>query len=208
LSRSCDHVGTLTRSASDIAFVMAALSTQPSLAKAFQRLALNEDRPGLKGRTVGVLDTFTTDLPGVDPAFGKALDTLIAGLILAGAVVKQIKAPPLAQLAACAKSIVYGEAYGYHGQEIDDTPSLFGQRTRDRIGQGRGLLARDYRLHSRPYRAATLDSAVDGSGISDDGLPVGLSVSAAMGHDANLVPALIAVETEGLSGFRVPSFVR
>ncbi|RZS86662.1 amidase [Pigmentiphaga kullae] len=146
LSKSCDHVGVLTRSAVDLPHLMRAISTSSVQAHAYRIPAAGSTMNGLRGLVVGVIDEFSDDPGGVDPAFATALEALIRGLASEGAAIRKVTVPPLGRFIACSKSIVYGEAYAYHGLEIDLHPSMFGQRTRDRIGQGRSLAASDYIL--------------------------------------------------------------
>lgn len=143
LSRSLDHVGLLTRGARDLALVTAELVESTDEQAAHMKLSGAAQSTALSEFTVGVIDAFSFELDHA-PEIGAALQALIHGLESAGARVRRMAVPPLADHLRAAKTIVYAEAYAYHGAHIDAAPELYGQRTKDRIGQGRSVSIADY----------------------------------------------------------------
>lgn len=161
LSGSCDHVGVLCRSAHDLPLTMGAIAARSADRQAYQALALTTPKASLRGAVVGVIDSFSS---GIDahPEMTKALNAMIASLHKAGAIIKRVDAPPLARFIACSRSVVYTEAYAYHGEAIDAHPTAYGQRTLDRIGKGRLVTVREYVLAKDEQRLLTqqLDTAL------------------------------------------------
>jgi len=147
LSISCDHVGVLCRSALDIPLIMSSIAARAHDRHAYKALALKPHVPSLDGCVVGVLDPFSGDL-AADDEMHEALNQLTRGLVGAGSAIKHITGPSLARFSACSKIIVYTEAYGYFGNAINARPQDYGQRTRERIGQGCNVEMLEY-LHAR-----------------------------------------------------------
>ena len=161
LSGSCDHVGVLCRSAHDLPLIMGEIAARSADRQPYRALTLTTARGSLRGAVVGVIDSFSS---GVDahPEKTKALDAMIASLHQAGAIIKRVDTPPLARFIACSRSVVYTEAYAYHGEAIDAHPTAYGQRTLDRIGKGRSVTVREYVLAKDEQRLLThqLDTAL------------------------------------------------
>ncbi len=148
LSGCLDHVGVLTRGARDLAAVMAAIATGSSASATadrdtYARLAQGTDARPLSGYTVGVIDSFSTALQP-DPAIATAFLETVDNLRRAGCRVVSVAAPPLAEFGECVRTLLYAEAYTYHGAAIEAAPALFGDRTRRRVLQGKGVDAATY----------------------------------------------------------------
>lgn len=161
LSGSCDHVGVLCRSAHDLPLIMGAIAARSTDRQAYQALALTTPKGSLRGAVVGVIDSFSSG-SDAHPEMTNALNAMIAGLHKAGAIIKRVHTPPLARFIACSRSVVYTEAYAYHGEAIDAHPTAYGQRTLDRIGRGRSVTVKEYVLAKDEQRLLTqqLDTAL------------------------------------------------
>lgn len=147
LSGSCDHVGVLCRSAHDLPAILGVIAARHTDRQAYQLLSMADAGLSLQGLRVGVIDSFSWGLDA-HPEFTAALERMIEDLQQLGAEIRTIQTEPLSHFLACSKTVVYTEAYAYHGAHMDAEPHLFGQRTRDRIGQGRHLSVADY-VHAR-----------------------------------------------------------
>lgn len=143
LAKSLDHAGTLTRRAHDIPHIMAHLARNGPERSAYLRIAMLGGIGPSDGRTIGIIDPFSTDLDP-HPDIANKFDFTIQQLAKAGMRIRRLKSFPLSQYTKCARLIVGAEAYTYHGEEIDAHPEQYCGLTRERVGRGRSVTLQAY----------------------------------------------------------------
>ena len=159
LSASFDHVGVLTRGARDLAIVLSVLAERATHRAAWASLAQRREPALLKGRCVGIIDAFATDLDP-DPEIGEAFERTVSDLVRAGCRVERLRVDSLERYTVCARTLSSAEAYVEYGAAVDARPELFGQRTRDRFAKGRVVTpgqVRDMRLEQARLSAQLAD---------------------------------------------------
>lgn len=133
LSPSLDHVGPLARSVEDCALMFAVMADQPTI-------SFSKD-DSLKGKRVGIFDDFGQD---ADPEIAAAFDAAVEALAAMGCTLTPLKAPPLAELTGCARTILHFEAYDIHSQWLLSRPQDYGLRGRTRLSAGRETTREHY----------------------------------------------------------------
>jgi aspartyl-tRNA(Asn)/glutamyl-tRNA(Gln) amidotransferase subunit A len=227
LSPSCDHVGTLTRTAAQAARLLAVIADVPALA----------DPPSPR---LGVLDRELDD-PDLDPAVRARVLDAIERLRGLGFEVRSIDIPELAVADDALGTVIVREAAERHRDWLAASASLYGPGTRALLELGADVDDTDYR-HARAAMArigegyertfgqvdllagptacfvappedppfGTAEGSIEGrftgpanlAGVPAlstpcglaGGLPVGLQLTAARGHDAALLRAAQAFE--------------
>jgi aspartyl-tRNA(Asn)/glutamyl-tRNA(Gln) amidotransferase subunit A len=148
LSFALDHVGPMTRTVRDNALMLQVLAGHDpqdpgSADEPVPDYSADLDR-GVKGLRIGVVRHFyTKDVEG-DPEQVAALDAAVALLASAGAAVREITLPSLADYAACGQIILAAESYAIHERWMKERPGDYGARTRERLLAGAALTATDY----------------------------------------------------------------
>jgi len=227
LSPSCDHVGTLTRTAAQAARLLAVVADVPSL-------------PDAPSPRLAVLDRELDD-PDLEPAVRARVLDGIERLRRLGFEVRSIDIPELAIADDTLGTVVVREAYDRHREWFAESASLYGPGTRALLELGAGIddtayrdaraaMARIAEAYERTFREVDLlagptacfvappedppfgtpEGSIEGrftgpanlAGVPAlstpcglaGGLPVGLQLTAARGHDAALLRAARAFE--------------
>lgn len=143
LAKSLDHAGVLTRSAFDIASVMAVVAESGEVRANYSSMMGRGPSRSLRDCTVGIIDAFAYGLGG-DPEIESAFQTMLSELERAGCRTRRISVDSLDHYTACARTMSSAEAYAYHGALIEAQPDAFGLRTRTRVGRGKGVTTEQY----------------------------------------------------------------
>ena len=227
LSPSCDHVGTLTRTAAQAARLLAVMADVPSV-------------PDRSSSRLGVLDRELED-PDLDPAVRARVLDGIERLHRLGLDVRPIDIPELAIADDTLGTVVVREAYDRHREWFAASAGLYGPGTRALLEAGAGIddtayrdaraaMARVAEAYERTFTEVDLlagptacfvappedppfgtpEGSIEGrftgpanlAGVPAlstpcglaGGMPVGLQLTAARGHDAALLRAARAFE--------------
>ena len=156
---------------------------------------------------IGVVRQFyTTDMEG-HPEQIAAIESAVKVLAESGALISEVRLPPLQDFAACGQIILAAEAYAVHERWLKHRPEDYGARARERLLAGAALRAADYlqaarwRLKLRDIAAAAcrdLDVASTASSLDpacriddDDALTATYSRQARMPWNVTGQPALV-----------------
>ena len=146
LSPSMDHVGPMTSTVSDAAMVLEEIAgydaKDPRSVNFPVPRYLDHLSGDLRGMKIGVLRDWyeTRARADVAKALGNAMDVLRD----LGALLVEVKAPPLDELNACGRIILLSEGFAVHGKNLRDRPEDFGKFTRMRMQLGAFVTAEDY----------------------------------------------------------------
>ena len=148
LSFSLDHVGPMTRGIVDNAMMLQAIAGFDARDPAAGQAAVQDYTAGIekgvKGLKIGyVRQWHETDLPA-HPDMAAALEGAVDLLKAEGAEIKDMAAPPLAELAATNRVILTSEAYAIHRKWLAERPGDYSKSTRDRIMPGAFIAAAEY----------------------------------------------------------------
>lgn len=146
LSRTLDHVGPMTRSVEDAAFLLGVMTGRRALLHRY--LAAVDDPP--ERLTLGVCDHFFGDL---DAEIEAAVREAIALLERRGYPVRSVTIPGIDGAQAASGVITLAEALAYHDERLQAAPEGFGPRIRERLERGYGLSALDL-VRAEEQRAA------------------------------------------------------
>ena len=131
-SWTLDHVGTLTRSASDAGLLFESLATQ--------------HRPtgpaGLDKLTVGIPESFFFER--CDSEILDSVDALMAFLRRAGAKLKPVIMPSMEYTRTVSLTVQMPEALSYHNRYLEQRGDLYSQDFRAGLALGQCLLAEQY----------------------------------------------------------------
>ena len=148
LAFSLDHVGPLTRTAEDSACVLQTIAgydaLDPGSANVRASAATSELGRDVRGLRIGVIRHFYTRDMEADPEMTAGIETALKVLAGLGAEVREIETAPLAQYAACNRTIMTSEAFAIHEAWMRSRPEDYGSLTRERIMTGAFVRAADY----------------------------------------------------------------
>ncbi len=148
LAFSLDHVGPLTRTAEDSACVLQTIAgydaLDPGSANVRAAAATSELGRDVRGLRIGVIRHFYTRDMEADPEMTAGIETALKVLAGLGAEVREIETAPLAQYAACNRTIMTSEAFAIHEAWMRSRPEDYGSLTRERIMTGAFVRAADY----------------------------------------------------------------
>jgi len=148
LSTSLDHVGPLTRSVQDAAWMWSILAGQP---------VHTVQPPAARGLRVAVLGGYF-DQP-IDPVVRAAFTQALAMLSDAGVVVSHCTFADAAAITQTYLDLVLPEGAQWHGTWLDDRADLYSPTVRDRLLSGRAIPATAY--ISALHRRAQMQTSVD-----------------------------------------------
>ena len=161
LSWSLDHVGPMTWTVEDSAYMLQAIAghdpvdpTSRSTAVSDYAASLTEDVRGLR---VGVLRSYINhgEEP-MDPETLAAFDTALGELAALGAEVEEIDIPSAIYSDSANSVIMLSEAFAYHRTNLRTQPENYGEIVRARFSTGALVTASDYvqaqRVRSRIRR--------------------------------------------------------
>jgi aspartyl-tRNA(Asn)/glutamyl-tRNA(Gln) amidotransferase subunit A len=153
LAYSLDHVGPMTRTVRDNALVLNAIAGGKS-----QDYTRELDL-GVAGLRIGVIrHFFETDTVATDEV-AAAIDAAVQGLATAGAQVRQVRLPPLAEFENVARTILCTEGAAVHEDRLRERPGDFAAFSRQRLLPGLFVSGTDYVQAQR--RRAELAKSVD-----------------------------------------------
>lgn len=148
LAFSLDHVGPMTRTVTDNALLLNVLAGHDPLDPA------SVDRPaedftrdldaGLKGLRIGFVRHFHEVDIVASADVTASLNAAAEVFAREGAVVRDVKLPSLAELAAANRVILLSEAVSIHERWLQDRPGDYSHMTRQRMIPGLFLSATDY----------------------------------------------------------------
>ena len=148
LSYTLDHVGPMTRSVADNAFLLDVIAghdgadagSAPSRPGPFGR----ELDHGARGLRVGFVRHFhEKDIPA-HPEVAAALENAARLLASEGAEVRTVSLPDLRELNAVNRLILASEAYSVHAPWLRERPGDYGQLSRQRVMAGAFISAESY----------------------------------------------------------------
>jgi aspartyl-tRNA(Asn)/glutamyl-tRNA(Gln) amidotransferase subunit A len=148
LSYSLDHVGPLTRTVRDNALMLDLIAGHDSLDPGSANRAAGgytaELARGVKGLKIGVIRHFYTQDMQADAEMAAGIETAVQRLSELGAEICEITVAPLAEYAACNRTILTGEAFAIHEKWIRERPQDYGALARERLMAGAFVRAADY----------------------------------------------------------------
>ena len=148
LSFSLDHVGPLTRTVRDNALVLELIAgpdpLDPGSAATGARGYAAQLGRGVNGLRVGVIRHFYTRDMEADAEMRAGIDAAVEKLAALGASVREVQTAPLAEYAACNRTIMTSEAFAIHEKWMRERPEEYGALARERIMPGAFVRAADY----------------------------------------------------------------
>ena len=148
LSYSLDHVGPLTRTVRDNALMLDVIAGHdrfdPGSANRAAGGYTAELGRGVKGIKIGVIRHFYTQDMQADAEMAAGIETAVERLAELGAEIREITIAPLAEYAACNRTILTGEAFAIHETWMRERPQDYGALARERLMAGAFVRAADY----------------------------------------------------------------
>ena len=148
LSYSLDHVGPLTRTVRDNALMLDVIAGHDAFdAGSANRAAGGYTAAlahGVKGLRIGVIRHFYTHDMQADAEMAAGIETVVQRLAELGAEIREITIAPLAEYAACNRTILTGEAFAIHENWMRERPQDYGALARERLMAGAFVRAADY----------------------------------------------------------------
>jgi aspartyl-tRNA(Asn)/glutamyl-tRNA(Gln) amidotransferase subunit A len=148
LSFSLDHVGPLTRTVRDNALMLDLIAGYDAGDPAGANRAaggyaaqLGRD---IRGIRVGLLRHFYTRDTQADPEVAEAIEAFARQLAALGAELREVSTAPLAEVAACNRTILVSEAFAVHEKWMRERPQDYGALARERLMAGAFVRAADY----------------------------------------------------------------
>lgn len=148
LSYSLDHVGPLTRTVRDNALMLDVIAGHdafdPGSANRAAGGYTSALAHGVKGLRIGVIRHFYTHDMQADAEMAAGIETAVQRLAELGAEIREITIAPLAEYAACNRTILTGEAFAIHENWMRERPQDYGALARERLMAGAFVRAADY----------------------------------------------------------------
>jgi len=148
LAQSLDHVGPMTRTVRDNAILLQIIAghdpDDPGSADEPVDDYLTQIDAGARGLRIGFVRHFYTEDYEADPEQVAAIEAALGIWHEAGAVLEQIRLPPLQVWNAPTRIIIAAEAYAVHERWLRERPEDYGAKGRERILEGALLRAADY----------------------------------------------------------------
>ena len=148
LSYSLDHVGPLTRTVRDNALMLDVIAGHDAFDPGSANRAAGGYTAalahGVKGLRIGVIRHFYTHDMQADAEMAAGIETAIQRLAELGAEIREITIAPLAEYAACNRTILTGEAFAIHENWMRERPQDYGALARERLMAGAFVRAADY----------------------------------------------------------------
>ncbi len=172
LAFSLDHVGPLTRTVQDNACVLDLMAGHDPLDPGSANIGTGGCTAGIgrdiKGLRVGVIRHFYTRDMEADPEMTAGIEAALSVLAELGAQIHEIETAPLAQYAACNRTIMTSEAFAVHQQWMASRPQDYGSLTRERLMTGAFVRAADYvnATRVRAKLAAAFHAQFDGIDVA------------------------------------------
>ena len=148
LSYSLDHVGPMTRTVTDNALLLNAISGHDPQDPGSTRdevpdfCAVLEE--GVKGLTVGVIRRFYSADIEADEEMAQSIEDAVKTLAGLGAEIREIDPGPLDDYSSANRVILLSEAYAIHEKWLQERPADYAELTRQRLLPGAFFRAADY----------------------------------------------------------------
>jgi len=171
LAFSLDHVGPMTRTIADNAAALQVLAGHDADDPGSSSSAVPDFLAGatdIRGLRVGVFRHFhERDLPA-HAAVRRGIDDALVVLRDLGATIVDIEAAPLADYAACNRTILLAEACSIHAQWLRERPGDYSRMTRERLLPGLFISGPEYvtALRWRGELARRMDDALAGVAVA------------------------------------------
>lgn len=153
LSWSLDHVGPLTRSVTDAALVLTAMTAyDPADPGSRQREPSDFTEgidDGIAGLRVGIPTNYFTER--VDHETARTVQEAVEALADQGASVVPVEIPHAEHLGTVITGIMMPEASTYHRRTLQESPELYTDEVRGLLEVGETILATDY-IHALRFR--------------------------------------------------------
>ncbi len=157
LSWSMDSVGPITRTVSDAALMLNAMSGFDSLDPSSSKQAVPDFSSllghSLEGMSLGIPEHYFFE--GLEPAVDSALKQALRQLESLGATLKVVHLPMAKDLAAAANILVMVEAFSQHAYRLRKQAPEYGPKARRRISSGAFFTSAEY-LQAGQIRALWL----------------------------------------------------
>ena len=148
LSYSLDHVGPMTRTVTDNALLLGAISGYDPQDAGSSRDAVPDFaadlEAGVSGLRVGVIRRFYRDDFDADAEMVQGIEDALSTLAALGAQIREIDPGPLADYSSANRVILLSEAYAIHEKWLQERPADYGGLTRQRLLPGAFFRAVDY----------------------------------------------------------------
>ena len=167
LSYSLDHVGPMTRTVTDNALLLGAISGYDPQDAASSRDAVPDFaadlEKGVSGLRVGVIRRFYRDDFDADAEMVQGIEDAVATLAALGAQIREIDPGPLVDYSSANRVILLSEAYAIHEKWLQERPADYGDLTRQRLLPGAFFRAVDYvqALRQREILRRRLDACME-----------------------------------------------
>jgi aspartyl-tRNA(Asn)/glutamyl-tRNA(Gln) amidotransferase subunit A len=196
LSQSLDHCGPMCWTAEDCALMLEAIAgpdaADPANAGRSLRGMARAIQGGVKGMRIGVVrHFFERDIEGADPQSVQAIEDALKVLSRLGAKLVNVTLAPHADWDACARILLYAEAYAIHARDLQERPDKYAAITRGRIIAGEAVTAAQY-INGQRWRrqlCRTYAQAMEGL----DALVTGGTMTPAPRIDALIDPPYFAM---------------
>lgn len=156
LSFALDHAGPLAWTVEDCAILLDAMAGHDPADPASASVPLPGFRAalggGIAGLRIGVLRSFFEKDTTISDEVGAALEASLAVLAADGAVIEDVRLPPLADWFACGMLIMMSEAYAIHEPWLKERYADYGEYFRDRCALGAFITGPDYMAAQRMRR--------------------------------------------------------
>jgi aspartyl-tRNA(Asn)/glutamyl-tRNA(Gln) amidotransferase subunit A len=164
LAFSLDHVGPMARGVRDVALLLEAIAGHdagdPGSSAAGRGRFGAELEHGARGLRVGFVRHYhEQDIPA-DPEVAAALEQAARVLADEGAVIRDVRLPPLVETSGILRVILMSEAWAVHARWLRERPSDYGASGRRRLMAGAFLTAGDY-VHAQQHRLRVIAAVND-----------------------------------------------
>lgn len=201
LAFSLDTVGVLAWTAEDCAILLGAIAGADPRDPASAARAVPDFRAeldlGVAGLRIGVVRRFYEDENPAGDATRAGIETALETLRSAGALVRDVTLPTLAEWSSCGTVINIAESFAVHAERLRTNIGAFGERLRDRLVLGALITGPDYVQATRRRRelCAELERAMSG---------VDVLVTAAVGGEAPSITDVPKWSNFTKPGFNMP----
>ena len=148
LSYSLDHVGPMTRTVTDNALLLNAISGHDPQDPGSSRDAVPDFSAdlegGVNGLRVGVIRRFYSGDFEADAEMAQSIEDALRTLAGQGAEIREIDPGPLVDYLSANRVILLSEAYAIHEKWLQERPADYGSLTRERLLPGAFFRAVDY----------------------------------------------------------------
>jgi aspartyl-tRNA(Asn)/glutamyl-tRNA(Gln) amidotransferase subunit A len=148
LAFSLDHAGPLAWTVEDCAILLDAMAGHDPADPASVKVDLPNYRAsiggGVSGLRVGVVRNFFETDTTISNDVGAAFEASMGVLRTAGAVVSDVRLPPLQDWFACGMILMISEAYSVHEPWLKERYNDYGDYFRDRCALGAFITSADY----------------------------------------------------------------